>query len=127
MLRETPRSENGAPVAQLDRASGYEPEGREFESPRAHHSHFMFFVYVLRSQTNGRSYVGYTTNLVQRLGQHNLGMTKSTKNRGPWELIHSETFDSRTGAVRRERFLKSGQGREELKSICNRQQDSSAG
>jgi hypothetical protein len=28
---------NGAPVAQLDRASGYEPEGREFESPRAHH------------------------------------------------------------------------------------------
>jgi hypothetical protein len=28
---------HGAPVAQLDRASGYEPEGREFESPRAHH------------------------------------------------------------------------------------------
>jgi hypothetical protein len=28
----------GAPVAQLDRASGYEPEGREFESPRAHHT-----------------------------------------------------------------------------------------
>jgi hypothetical protein len=37
MLRKVPRSENGAPVAQLDRASGYEPEGREFESPRAHH------------------------------------------------------------------------------------------
>jgi hypothetical protein len=30
-----------APVAQLDRASGYEPEGREFESPRARH--FLFF------------------------------------------------------------------------------------
>ncbi len=27
-----------APVAQLDRASGYEPEGREFESLRAHHT-----------------------------------------------------------------------------------------
>src|SRR5579859_411719 len=26
-----------APVAQLDRASGYEPEGRMFESCRAHH------------------------------------------------------------------------------------------
>ena len=26
-----------APLAQLDRASGYEPEGREFESLRAHH------------------------------------------------------------------------------------------
>ena len=31
-----------APVAQLDRASGYEPEGREFESPRAHH---LFLLY----------------------------------------------------------------------------------
>jgi hypothetical protein len=29
-----------APLAQLDRASGYEPEGREFESLRAHHSSF---------------------------------------------------------------------------------------
>ncbi len=29
---------HSAPVAQLDRASGYEPEGREFESPRAHHN-----------------------------------------------------------------------------------------
>ncbi len=27
-----------APLAQLDRASGYEPEGREFESLRARHS-----------------------------------------------------------------------------------------
>src|ERR1022692_2371294 len=30
-----------APLAQLDRASGYEPEGREFESLRAHHSSFL--------------------------------------------------------------------------------------
>ena len=30
-------SSQSAPVAQLDRASGYEPEGRVFESPRAHH------------------------------------------------------------------------------------------
>src|SRR5579863_571620 len=37
-LRSRDWSANGAPVAQLDRASGYEPEGREFESPRAHHN-----------------------------------------------------------------------------------------
>src|ERR1700738_4996886 len=39
---------HGAPVAQLDRASGYEPEGREFESPRAHHFLF-FFIYLQAS------------------------------------------------------------------------------
>ena len=32
------RSCKEAPLAQLDRASGYEPEGREFESLRAHHT-----------------------------------------------------------------------------------------
>ena len=31
-----------APVAQLDRASGYEPEGRVFESRRAHHADVHF-------------------------------------------------------------------------------------
>jgi hypothetical protein len=33
-----------APVAQLDRASGYEPEGRMFESCRAHHSPLERFI-----------------------------------------------------------------------------------
>jgi hypothetical protein len=33
-----------APLAQLDRASGYEPEGREFESLRAHHLSFLFLL-----------------------------------------------------------------------------------
>jgi putative endonuclease len=77
----------------------------------------MFFVYVLRSVRNGQRYVGFCQDLVQRLGQHNAGITKSTKNRGPWELVHREMFPTRALAMRRERFLKSGQGREELKRI----------
>jgi hypothetical protein len=42
--------QDAAPVAQLDRASGYEPEGREFESPRAHHS--LFFA-LSKIRSNG--------------------------------------------------------------------------
>ena len=74
----------------------------------------VFYVYVLRSLTAGRLYVGFTSDLTQRLGQHNEGLTKSTKNRGPWKLVYQEEFATRTEAVRRERFLKTGQGREEL-------------
>ena len=77
----------------------------------------MFIVYVLRSQCTGRNYVGYSSDVEQRVGQHNHGITKSTKNRGPWILIHSEPFETRGEAMRRERFLKSGQGREELKEL----------
>ncbi len=84
----------------------------------------MFHVYVLRSEANGRHYVGFTADLMQRIGQHNQGITKSTKNRGPWEIIHHEEFNTRSEAMQRERFFKSGQGREELKRILDLAGDS---
>ena len=77
----------------------------------------MYFVYVLRNQATGRHYTGNCVDPVQRLGQHNAGVTKSTKNRGPWELVYQEAFETRSEAMRRERFLKSGQGREELRRL----------
>ena len=79
----------------------------------------MYFVYVLRSEATGWHYVGHTSDLTQRVWQHNNGITKSTKNRGPWTLIHQEGLASKTEAMRRERFLKTGQGREELKRLLS--------
>ncbi len=87
----------------------------------------MFFTYVLRSEKTGRLYVGHTSDLQQRLGQHNHGITKSTKNRGPWALVHSEPFATRAEAMQRERFLKTGQGREQIKQILADAARSSAG
>ena len=77
----------------------------------------MYFVYVLRSASTGRPYIGHSADPTQRAGQHNAGISKSTRNRGPWELAHQEAFATRAEAMRRERFLKSGQGREQLKGI----------
>jgi putative endonuclease len=51
-----------------------------------------FFVYILRSQSTGRFYVGQTQDVEQRVAYHNAGYSKSLKNRGPWELIHREGF-----------------------------------
>jgi putative endonuclease len=77
----------------------------------------MYFVYILRGDSSGRHYTGHTADLVQRVGQHNDKITKSTKNRGPWKLVHHEEFSTHKEAMRRERFLKSGQGREEVRRI----------
>lgn len=74
-------------------------------------------MYVLRSLRTGKLYTGFATDPARRLRQHNNGITKSTKNRGPWELVHQEPFEARADAIRRERFLKSGRGREELKKM----------
>jgi putative endonuclease len=87
----------------------------------------MYFTYVLRSEKTGRLYVGHTSNLEQRLGQHNNGITKSTKNRGPWTVVHSEAFPTRAEAARRERFLKTGQGREQLWELLAHEARSPAG
>ncbi len=73
-----------------------------------------FWVYVLVSEKTGRRYVGSTQDVANRLRQHNSGHSKSTKHGMPWRLAKTESFPSRTEAVRRERYLKTGQGRREL-------------
>jgi putative endonuclease len=39
----------------------------------------MYYVYVLRSQLDGKLYIGYTTNLRNRIQEHNTGEVTSTK------------------------------------------------
>jgi len=74
-----------------------------------------FFVYVLLNP-QGKTYVGQTANLERRIAQHNdpdCRLTFHTKrHRGPWRLLHSETYSSRSAAMRREQELKSGKGRD---------------
>jgi len=82
----------------------------------------MFTTYVLRSTTTHRLYTGSTSDLARRLVQHNADASTSTKHRGPWELIHREDFASLAEAVRRERYLKTGKGRDEIKRGLERNQ-----
>jgi putative endonuclease len=73
-----------------------------------------YWVYVLRSSSAPRRYVGQTDDLARRLARHSDGLVLSTAPYRPWRLVHSEHFMTRSEAMRRERFLKSGQGREFL-------------
>jgi len=65
-----------------------------------------FFTYILRSTSSGRFYIGHTENVTTRLAEHNANRVTSTRNRGPWELLHTEEFPTRTEAMLRERELK---------------------
>ena len=79
----------------------------------------MYIVYVLRSLKDKKHYTGYTSNIEQRLDEHNAGKTKSTRNRRPFELLYKEVYKNEEEAKKREKFLKSGKGREELKKILS--------
>ena len=77
----------------------------------------MFYCYVLRSQKNGRRYVGSCENLAERIRRQNAGDSKATKHGVPWILVYSETFASRSEAAQRERYFKTGRGRDELDNL----------
>ncbi len=75
-----------------------------------------FYVYVLLSEKDNLLYTGYTKNLVERLKQHNSNKVHSTKDRAPLQLIYWEGCLNQHDATRREKYLKSGNGKIYLKS-----------
>jgi putative endonuclease len=68
-------------------------------------------VYVLESQKDGNRYIGYTSNLKRRLKEHSDGSSFATKYRRPFKLIYFEGCLDEQDAKRRERYLKTTQGR----------------
>jgi putative endonuclease len=79
----------------------------------------MFFVYVLNSLTRNYIYVGLTDNIDRRINEHNKGYNKTTKPYIPFKLIHTEPFTTRIEARKREKYLKTGIGKEYLRNILN--------
>jgi putative endonuclease len=75
-----------------------------------------YVVYLLKSLTAGKHYIGYTQNLISRFKSHNeLGKKGFTVRYRPWHVIHVEIFNTKKEAMNREKFLKSGKGREWMK------------
>ena len=79
----------------------------------------MYFTYVLQSQTTGKHYTGHTSNLEERLKSHNSGNSPYTKGRGPWKLLYFENYETRSEAMKRESFFKTGAGRNFLMKILS--------
>jgi putative endonuclease len=80
----------------------------------------MYFVYVLYSPSSNKTYTGFSNDVDRRLFEHNVSETKGfTLRYRPWILIHSESFELKMEAMKREKFFKTGQGRELLKVIVS--------
>ena len=77
----------------------------------------VFTVYAIKSKIDNKIYVGFKKDLERRLKEHNQGHTRSTKAYRPWFLIYQEKAKTRIEARKREKFLKSGCGKEQLKKL----------
>ncbi len=78
------------------------------------------YVYILYSLSDKGFYIGFTSNLKLRLTKHAKGQVTATKFRRPLRLIHYEYFINKEDAMSREKFLKSGYGRRQLKEILKK-------
>ncbi len=76
----------------------------------------MIWVYALRSELDGMLYVGIAKDTAVRLEEHNRGKSKFTKGHLPWVLVYREMTQDWPAARKREKYLKSGVGKEWLKA-----------
>jgi putative endonuclease len=79
----------------------------------------MFIVYAIYNNAAGKVYIGQTENLTRRINQHNTHHFSGFTSRypGEWVLIHKESVATRSDAIKRERQLKSGNGRAFIKAL----------
>jgi len=75
---------------------------------------YMFYVYILL-QNDKHLYTGFTDDLKRRYKQHQDGLNISTKHKRPLKMIHYEAYILKTDAMRRERFLKTTEGKRLLR------------
>ena len=77
----------------------------------------MYYVYALKSKNRKYIYVGMTNDLERRLREHNNKKESTTRSYAPFTLIFKERHETRIEARKREKYLKSGIGKEYLKTI----------
>jgi putative endonuclease len=78
----------------------------------------MFTVYVLYSPNHQKTYTGYTSSLDDRIKSHNALAKKGfTVKYRPWVILYTEQFETKTEALKREKELKSGKGRDFIKKL----------
>ena len=77
----------------------------------------MFWVYAISSLNRSYIYVGLNSDLESRIARHNKGYEKTTKPYCPFVLLFSEQVNTRTDAREREKYWKSGIGKEKLRRL----------
>ena len=77
----------------------------------------MYFVYAIKSRKRKYIYVGITNNINRRINQHQNGKEQTTRAYSPFDIVLTEVLETRERARAREKYLKSGSGKEFLKGL----------
>ena len=78
-----------------------------------------FFVYIIFSSSLNKYYIGYTTDLVKRLGEHNNRVSTFTSKASDWVLKYQQGFPERELAMKREKEIKNKKSRKYIEWLIN--------
>jgi len=85
----------------------------------------MFTVYVLYSKSFNKIYIGFTSDIKQRLLSHNkLAKKGYTVKYRPWVIVLTEQFETKAEAMSREKSLKGAKGREAIWKLIEKKKGS---
>lgn len=79
----------------------------------------MFYVYIIKSEKLGVKYTGFTSNLKRRILEHKNHGDNFTSKADDWMLIYYQAFLNKSDALREEKFLKTGKGKERIKYLLS--------
>ena len=65
-----------------------------------------YSIYILRSQSSGKFYIGCSSDPVRRFEEHFCNKSSSTRRRGPWQVVWTESYNNKTEALKREKQIK---------------------
>jgi putative endonuclease len=77
----------------------------------------MYTVYIIYSQRIDKYYIGFSSNVQERLRKHNRNSKGFSSSGRPWIMVYSEVFDNKKDAMAREKQLKNWKNRERLESL----------
>lgn len=79
----------------------------------------MYYSYIIKSEKDGKNYIGSTSDINKRLKGHNEGGNVSTRFRTPFKLIYTKEFESKIEALACERWLKKQKGGNRIKKLID--------
>jgi putative endonuclease len=85
-----------------------------------------YYVYILKSIKHKKLYIGFSSNLRERVDAHNSGKSPATKPYIPYQLIFYEAFLNEKDAKSREEYLKTGYGLRSIKKWLKRYFDNNS-
>jgi putative endonuclease len=81
-----------------------------------------FFVYILFSQNKNRFYIGFTSNLEERVTRHNQKSKGFTGNTNDWTVVYTEKYNSKEDANKRELQIKSWKSRTKILELISKKE-----